>query len=181
MSRDANVYVFCNLSFWVAMVRTLIYRLSAAGGYAATVILAAMTGAVLYEVVMRDAFNAPTVWSVEYTGYAMAWLGLLGASDVLRRNEHVGIRLLSDRLTPEGRQRLFRFVNALVCATALYLTYASVLWMLDAYRIREVSDTVLQTPLYVVRLAFPVGMLLVALVAGARAVLPDAPGPKAEA
>jgi TRAP-type C4-dicarboxylate transport system permease small subunit len=153
-------------------LRKLIYRLSGASGLAATLILAAMTAAVIYEVVMRDLFNAPTVWSVEFTGYGMAWLGLLSASDVLRRSEHVGIRLLSGRLTPGVRAKLYRFVNALVCLTALVLTFASCRWVLDAYRISEVSDTVLQTPLYIVRIVFPVGMILVALVAAARVVEP---------
>ena len=81
------------------MIRTVIERLSAAGGIAAAAILGAMTVAVLYDVAMRDLFNAPTLWTVEYTSYGMAWLGLLGASDVLRREEHVGIRVLTDRLS----------------------------------------------------------------------------------
>ena len=47
------------------MIRTVIDRLSAAGGIAAAGILGAMTVAVLYDVAMRDLFNAPTLWTVE--------------------------------------------------------------------------------------------------------------------
>jgi C4-dicarboxylate transporter DctQ subunit len=152
------------------MIRLIIDRLSTAGGVAAAGILGAMTVAVLYDVTMRDLFNAPTLWTVEYTSYGMAWLGLLGASDVLRREEHVGIRVLTDRLGAGARVQFFRLANLIVFLTAAYLVYASTLWVLEGYRLGEVSDTVLQTPQFIVRLAFPVGMLLIALVAALRVV-----------
>jgi C4-dicarboxylate transporter, DctQ subunit len=152
------------------MIRTVIDRLSAAGGIAAAGILGAMTVAVLYDVAMRDLFNAPTLWTVEYTTYGMAWLGLLGASDVLRRKEHVGIRVLTDRLPAGLRLQFFRLANLIVFATAAYLVYAGALWVVDGYRLGEVSDTVLQTPQFIVRLAFPLGMLMVALIAALRVI-----------
>jgi TRAP-type C4-dicarboxylate transport system permease small subunit len=152
------------------MIPAIIDRLSKAGGIAAAGILGAMTMAVLYDVAMRDLFNAPTLWTVEYTSYGMAWLGLLGASDVLRREEHVGIRVLTDRLPAGMRLQFFRLASLIVLATAAYLVYAGALWVLDGYRLGEVSDTVLQTPQFIVRLAFPVGMLMVALVAALRVV-----------
>jgi TRAP-type C4-dicarboxylate transport system permease small subunit len=59
-----------------------------------------------------------------------------------------------------------------VAVTAGCLLVASTLWTWSAYQLGEVSDTVLQTPQVLVRLAFPVGMLLVVLVSLARALAP---------
>jgi TRAP-type C4-dicarboxylate transport system permease small subunit len=151
-------------------IDTLIDRISSAASRFATLLLAAMTAAVVYEVIMRNIFNAPTVWSVEYTGYAMAWLGLFGAAEVLRRDEHVGIHVLTDRLPGRAWLAADIFANATVAATAIWLTYTGVLWTFAAYRIAEVSDTVLQTPQVYVRVAFPLGMALVAVVSVARIV-----------
>ena len=70
----------------------IIDRLAMAGGAAAALILAAMTAAVIYDVAMRNLFNAPTLWSVEYTSYGMAWLGLIGAAEVLAATSTSGSR-----------------------------------------------------------------------------------------
>jgi TRAP-type C4-dicarboxylate transport system permease small subunit len=150
----------------------IIDRLAMAGGAAAALILAAMTAAVIYDVAMRNLFNAPTLWSVEYTSYGMAWLGLLGAAEVLRRNEHVGIAVVTDRLSPAGRLIMDRLSHPVVAVTAGCLLVAGTRWTWSAYQLREVSDTVLQTPQVLVRLAFPIGMLLVVLLSLARAIAP---------
>jgi TRAP-type C4-dicarboxylate transport system permease small subunit len=153
-------------------IHWIIDRLAMAGGTFAALILAAMTAAVIYDVTMRDLFNAPTLWSVEYTSYGMAWLGLLGAAEVLRRHEHVGIAVLTDRLSPVGRLVIHRLSHLVVAVTAGWLLVAGTLWTWSAYQLGEVSDTVLRTPQVLVRLAFPVGMLLVVLVSLARALAP---------
>jgi TRAP-type C4-dicarboxylate transport system permease small subunit len=146
------------------MIAHIANRLASASALAATVILAAMTLGVLYDVAMRDLFNAPTLWAVEYTGYGMAWIGFLGASEVLRMGEHVGIRVLTDHVGPAMRGFLSRFASLVVALTAGYLAVVGTQWTIDAYRLGEVSDTVLHTPQFVVRIAFPLGMALVALV-----------------
>lgn len=151
-------------------MQTVAARLASVAMRIAAFILAAMTAAVVYEVLMRNFFNAPTVWSVEYTSYGMAWLGLLGAAETLRRNDHVGIRVLTDRLPGRSRSLVLLFGNLVVAVVAGWLTYASALWAASAFHLGEVSDTVLQTPQGFVRLVFPLGMFLVVLVSAARIV-----------
>ena len=150
------------------MITSVVDRLASAGAMTATLILGAMTAGVLYDVVMRDLFNASTLWSVEYTSYGMAWLGLLGAGEVLRSGEHVGIRVLTDRVGPLMRTYLYRFANLVVAATAGYLAVVGTQWTIEAFRLGEVSDTVLHTPQFIVRMAFPLGMALVTLVSVTR-------------
>ena len=150
------------------MITSIIDRIASASAMAATAILGAMTVGVLYDVAMRGLFNAPTLWSVEYTSYGMAWLGLLGAGEVLRSGEHVGIRVLTDRMGPLMRTYLYRFANLVIAATAGYLAVVGTQWTIEAYRLGEVSDTVLHTPQFIVRMAFPVGMAVVTLVSAMR-------------
>jgi TRAP-type C4-dicarboxylate transport system permease small subunit len=152
------------------MIGRVATQLAGAAMKIAVVILAAMTTGVVYEVAMRNLFNSPTVWSVEYASYAMAWLGLLGAAETLRRNDHVGIRVLTDRLPGRARWLVLLFGNLMVGIVACWLTYASGLWTASAFRLNEVSDTVLQTPQGFIRLAFPIGMFLVVLIALARVI-----------
>ena len=155
------------------MFQSIVKVIAGVAGAVAALILAAMCCAVLYDVTMRYVFNAPTVWTVEYTGYAVAWLGLLGAADVLWRDQHVKIENLVNRLSPPVRRRLVRFAYLVVLLTAANLTYSGAAWVVETIRLGEISDTVLQTSQAYVRAVFPLGMLFVALVAGARMIAPE--------
>jgi TRAP-type C4-dicarboxylate transport system permease small subunit len=149
------------------MVRAGELAVALSGRLSAT-ILALVAASVLLDVVLRYVFNAPTLWSVEFTAYGVAWIALLGAGDVLAADEHVRVGLLVDRLPERGRVAVRRLGDAIVLAVALILTVASARWAYNSYAIGEISDTVLQTPQALIRAAFPVGMSAVALAAALR-------------
>lgn len=151
------------------MIVAIIDKLTSWSGKLAAAILAAMAIAVMYEVVMRNLLNSPTVWSVEYISYAMAWMAFLGAGDTLRQGRHVSIRVVTDRFPNHARRFVFFISNLIVAAVTAALIYPSIKWTLSAYAIGEVSDTVLQTPQVFVRAVFPLGMILILLVAILRA------------
>jgi TRAP-type C4-dicarboxylate transport system permease small subunit len=128
-----------------------------------SVLLAAITIGVLYDVFMRYFLKAPTLWSVEYTGYALAWMALLATGEILRKGEHIRIQLLTHKLSPAGQALAARFSALFVFLVSIVLAVASIAWAWDAFSRGEVSDTVLQTPQVYVRLAFPFGMICMAL------------------
>lgn len=57
-----------------------------------------LIGVMLYEVVSRRFFNAPTIWAVDITYMTNGTLFLIGAAYTLRENAHVRIDFLSARL-----------------------------------------------------------------------------------
>lgn len=73
-------------------------RLSFACTLAAMAMILGLITSMLYEVVARYAFNAPTLWSYDVSYMLNGGLFLLGAALTLARNNHVRIDFLSSRL-----------------------------------------------------------------------------------
>jgi TRAP-type C4-dicarboxylate transport system permease small subunit len=145
------------------MAGSLILFLSRMGLIAAGAITSLITAGILYDMFMRFFFAAPTVWSVELTSYGVVWIPCLAAAGLLARQEHVQISLLVDRLSPRARQVMSVIVAATIALSAATFLVTGLLWVSDTYSVGEVSDTMLEIPLVWVRVALPVGMLLLLL------------------
>lgn len=59
-----------------------------------------MTGALVYEVVSRYIFNAPTIWAYDVTYMFSGALFMLGSAYALRQGTHVRADFLLDALSP---------------------------------------------------------------------------------
>jgi TRAP-type C4-dicarboxylate transport system permease small subunit len=73
--------------------------LTRAGFLAATTCLAIIVGAYCYEVVARYFFNAPTVWAGPLVSYMLCAIVFLAAPELTRRNIHIVINVLLDRMS----------------------------------------------------------------------------------
>ena len=58
---------------------------------------------VLYEVIARYVFNAPTAWNFKLTSFLYGGACILAGAWVLYENRHVSIDLISMRLSPKAR------------------------------------------------------------------------------
>ncbi|WP_106476442.1 TRAP transporter small permease [Phytohalomonas tamaricis] len=119
-----------------------------------SVALFALFVVALANVVMRYFFSMPLAWAEEVLQLLMMWATFLGASALVRRNEHVLISLLSDKLPPRWarwNERLFNTSVVLICA-AIMLFWGIKLLPFSAFR----STPMLNIPFYWVHLAIPV-------------------------
>lgn len=92
----------------MARALELVDRLSALLAAAAMAMLAALVADMVYEVVSRRVFNAPTLWAYDIA-YMLNGAGfLLAAGHTLRNNGHIRIDFLSARLPA----RLQDWINA---------------------------------------------------------------------
>lgn len=57
-----------------------------------------------WAVVMRYAFNAAPIWVDEVVGFLLVAVVMLAAAQTLRRGEHIGVDLLTERLSVRGRR-----------------------------------------------------------------------------
>jgi C4-dicarboxylate transporter DctQ subunit len=67
-------------------------------------LLLIMTAVVGYSVALRYLFNRPQVWTDELVGYLLVVLVMAGATEALRRGEHIGVDLITERLSARGRR-----------------------------------------------------------------------------
>ena len=129
-------------------------------GFVVAVLTAAMTLAVVYEVVARYFFNRPTSWAVDFTEYALLYVTFLGAPWVLRQGAHIRIEILTERLGARPRLALAALVALLGAAVSAVLVWqgAEVAW--EAYSKGQAMLKAWRVPRWVLILPIAVGSLL---------------------
>jgi C4-dicarboxylate transporter DctQ subunit len=81
--------------------------------------------AIVYEVVARYVFGAPTIWSHETTTLLCAISFAYGGSYCLARNSHIRIVIFYDQVSPKMRRYLDIFNNLAGLIWAGMLVYAA--------------------------------------------------------
>jgi len=122
------------------------------------------TGAMLvYEVVARYGFTAPTIWAEELSRLGLVWGTYLAAAWLLRERQHIRITLLVDRL-PAGARRgaeIFSLgVVALLSAVAAWLGAGIAA---ESISRGSTTGTMLDLPMVVTEASIPVGFALLGL------------------
>ena len=125
--------------------------------------IVAVTLAVLYEVVARALFDAPTQWGNETTIYLSAMAYLLAGGYALLHRRHVRIDVIYENLSSRNRARLdaFTFVFFLAYVLTLIWTGGSDAW--NSFQISETTGTPWNPPIWPVKAAIPLAGVLLLL------------------
>ena len=126
-----------------------------------TIIL--VTLAVLYEVVSRTVFGAPTNWGNETTIYLSAMAYLMAGGYALLHRRHVRIDVLYEALKPTTRARLDAFTFVFFAAYMLTLIWVGGADAWNALRIGETTSTPWNPVIWPVKAAIPAAGLLLLL------------------
>ncbi|WP_372966159.1 TRAP transporter small permease subunit [Marinobacter sp.] len=116
---------------------------------------------VVYEVIARYVFNAPSVWAPGYTQRVFAGYFILIGAYTLIKGGHVRVDILLDTRSP----RWNAFTNilnylALVIWT-LALSYEAWFYFIDAWEFNELDDSALRHPMWPVNLTLFIGTSLI--------------------
>ena len=95
-------------------------------------ILAAMTGAVFLQVVLRYVFRTGLEGLDEVPRYLFVWLVMIGAAAAMERGEHTALLYFRDRLSPAGRAVLSIVTTALGMLLFLSMIRASLVLVPNA-------------------------------------------------
>jgi C4-dicarboxylate transporter, DctQ subunit len=140
---------------------------AAANGAAALSALGVLVSLALiaWSVVMRYAFNRAPVWVDDVVGFLLVGIVMLGAAQVLRRGEHIGVDLLTSRLPPRA-QRWAEAWSALA-ALAVSLVFVVNGWRTAMFSrsLGIVAEGRIEIPVFWLQLLLPLGGLLLALAA----------------
>ena len=83
-----------------------ISAMTRAAGALSSLALFFMIAIVVYEVVMRSAFNMPTVWVAEISVYVFVAMVFLGLAVGQHAGAHIQVEVLIDNISPPARQAL---------------------------------------------------------------------------
>jgi len=126
-------------------------------------LMAVVVPVMLYEVVARYVFNAPTVWGMELAVLLFGPYFLLGGPHLLHLKGHVALDLVRQRLSGRWVRRL-DLVNypviVLFCAILLYFSVPSA-W--SAWTFRETSFSAWNPPIWPVKATVPLALALMLL------------------
>jgi C4-dicarboxylate transporter, DctQ subunit len=108
-----------------------------------------------YEVMMRQLFGSPTIWTNEITSYLLVWFGLLGIVYAYDKKAHVAVDMIYEYL-PVRVQRavdiLTSFLILLFSVTIFYYGY-KYWWMAYSRGWQHVG--MLDVPMSYTRIALP--------------------------
>jgi TRAP-type mannitol/chloroaromatic compound transport system permease small subunit len=122
-----------------------------------------VTLVVLYEVVARTLFNAPTRWGNETTIYLSAMAYLMAGGYALLHRRHVRIDVVYAALSPRTRVRLDAFTFVFFLAYMLTLIWAGGAIAWNSFQIGETTSTPWDPVIWPAKAAIPAAGVLLLL------------------
>lgn len=150
---------------------TWIGRLALWSGRAAALLVLPLVLAMVYEVVSRYFFDAPTQWAFELSYMMMGTIFLLGLSYALLIDQHVNVDFIHQKLPKRAIALIDMTGYAILSAMLVWLTCALVDNVFSVYRTGEGSGLSAWNPkIWPYRAIYAVGFGLFALQSAARAI-----------
>jgi TRAP-type mannitol/chloroaromatic compound transport system permease small subunit len=125
-----------------------------------------LTAAVMYEVIMRYFFNAPTLWAFDFTIQMYGAVFMMGGASAMSTKTHVKADMYYNRLS-EKRQAILDLV-LFICFYApgvFALTYAGYFYAKKAWIVHETSwNSPAQIQIYFSKSLIPIAGLLLLII-----------------
>ncbi len=136
-------------------------KLSKVVGVASIAMVFIMMVAMMYEVVMRYLFNAPTIWAMELCENMMLLFVPLGGAMVLMEGGHINVDIIYGRLSPRAQAVLNVFTFGVFFAFLYFFFTLSLNQTITATIHQYTSGTIWNPPTWpiMILLTFGVGLL----------------------
>lgn len=117
----------------------------------------------VYEVVMRYAFNSPTIWAHETSCMLYGAHFVLGGAYALRHDAFVNVEVLYMRFSKRTRAILDLFTWTMFYLYVGALLWKSIPWAWESLSVLEYSESPWGPPIWPVKLTIPIGSFLMLL------------------
>ena len=125
-----------------------------------------LTAAVMYEVIMRYFFNAPTLWAFDFTIQMYGAVFMMGGASAMSTKTHVKADMYYNKLSEKGQAILD--LNLFICFYApgvFALTYAGYFYAKKAWIVHETSwNSPAQIQIYFSKSLIPIAGLLLLII-----------------
>ncbi|MBT7876886.1 MAG: TRAP transporter small permease [Gammaproteobacteria bacterium] len=148
--------------FYLESTTRWLSTLSLAVGALVSVMLAFIVG---YSVLMRYLFNHPQTWTDELSGYLLVLIVMMGLAEALRRGDHIGVDLLTSRLSEKGRRLIEIWGMLAVIAFSTILLTSSWQMVAFSYSVGLISDGYVEAPMWIPQSTQLIGFSLLILAA----------------
>jgi len=104
-----------------------------------TYLVIVMTLAIFLQVIMRYVFNNSLSWSEEFATFCFMWLTWIGASNAVKRNSHIRILVLVDKLKDASRNIVMLAIDIIWLLFSLFLVKNGIQMVMISYTNNRVS------------------------------------------
>jgi len=123
-----------------------------------------------YSIVLRYVFGTPVTWTDELAGYLVVGVVMFGAAEALRRNDHIGVDILTSRVGNTVRRLLDLWAMLLVIIVAVAIVMGATRMVGYSYGFGVYSEGYLEMPMWMPQSVFLVGAALLAVIAVCRII-----------
>ena len=125
-----------------------------------------LTAAVMYEVIMRYFFNAPTLWAFDFTIQMYGAVFMMGGASAMSTKTHVKADMYYNRLSEKGQAILDLILFIFFYAPGVFaLTYAGYFYAKKAWIVHETSwNSPAQIQVYFSKSLIPIAGLLLLII-----------------
>jgi len=118
---------------------------------------------VMYEVVMRAFFRAPTIWVTDTSTYLMTWFAFMTTAYGLKSGSHIEVDVLTHTLGARSKAILHVGALALVLLYVAIFAYFGWQMVLESHERRQVTPNLLHFPVWIIQLGLAIGMTVMVL------------------
>jgi C4-dicarboxylate transporter, DctM subunit len=118
---------------------------------------------VLYEVIMRSWFKAPTMWVTDVSTYVLAWFCFMTAAYGLKTGSHIEVDVLTHALKPRTKTILHLVSLAMVFVYVVIFAYFGWDMVQESYTRHQATPNLLHFPVWVVQLGLGIGSTILVL------------------
>lgn len=141
----------------------IIDRITDATGMAGGWSMLAVGIFILYEIVMRAVFRAPTIWVVDISTYLLVWFCFMTSAYGLKTGSHIKVDVLTDLLPPRTRSMLDLTGIAFILLYVTILSYFGWQMVWEAYERQQATPNMLHFPVWIVQLGLGMGSTVLVL------------------
>ena len=119
----------------------------------------AICAIIFYDVLMRNAFNAPTIWALDVSRFLLVYLFFLALAPALQTGGHVSVDILEQWVSPQAWRRLRIAAMTLTVVFGCILLWQLTRSTVDVFVRDELFPTAIQLRVKYVYWIGPVGTL----------------------
>jgi len=120
---------------------------------------------ILYDVLMRNAFDAPTVWALDVSRFLLVYLFFLALAPALEAGSHVSVDAVTHWVGPGAARRLHTAAALLTVAFGMILLWQVTRATVDAFTRDEMFPTAVPIRMKYIFWIGPLGTLQFVLTA----------------
>lgn len=116
-----------------------------------------------YEVLSRYFLGLSVYWAEEIVRYLIVWSMFIGSSMIVKTDGHISITFITDLLSDKRKTLLSLFNHVLCLLYSVALIYAGWLLVTEANAAGYISDSRMETPMWIPYLILPLGGILISV------------------